>query len=189
MDIGNLKPDDLIFAGHPVVDIGGTKFIDVPVILQYEQDPLILIANEMRVGFSAEFRIFHSDGTYLAKVVGSRLFATEKGGKAGLKLRHPAGMTVCELEGATLFEVRRNQAAGLKTQAELYTPHGGFIRCLPRAADLFKTDEHGLEISTANSNIKLVDCAVIGWPIGIRVDANGGIGIGTKLGQSGKKTC
>ncbi len=71
---------------------------------------------------SAPITIHHSDGTYLAKVVGARLFDTPEAKKAGLVLKHPDKRTVCELSGKTLFEMERTDATALKTSAELFTP-------------------------------------------------------------------
>jgi len=120
--------EKLIHTPSPVVVFATNTFIDTPIILQFEDTPLIEVVRTLQAGFTTQFQIYASDGTHLAKVVGSRLFTTEVGTKAGLRLRHPDRMTVCELGGRTVFEVRRTEAAALATQAELYTPQGAFIR-------------------------------------------------------------
>ena len=90
--------------------------------------PLIEVIREQQAGYTTSIPIYHSDGTYLAKVVGSQLYATADGAKAGIILRYPDRGTVCEMGGRTIFEIRREEAAALKTTAELYTPDGYFVR-------------------------------------------------------------
>ncbi len=123
--------DNLIFFQSPSVTVATNTFIDVPTILQYEDTPLIEVVREEKAGFTIQIPIYHSDGTYLAKVVGSRLFTTENGEKAGLSLKYPKDKTVCELNGKTLFEIQREGAAALQAWAELYTPDGAFVKCAP----------------------------------------------------------
>jgi hypothetical protein len=61
----------------------------VPTILQYDDTPLIQVVRVAEAGYTTEIPIYHSDGTYLAKVVGSQLYSTPEGQKAGVTLRHP----------------------------------------------------------------------------------------------------
>ena len=120
--------DKLIFTEAPAVTIATNTFVRVPVILQYDDTPLIEVVRCQPAGFTTSIPIFHSDGTYLAKVVGSRVVATDAGAKAGITLEHPDKMTVCRLAGRTVFELRRDEAAALRTAAELYTSTGCFVR-------------------------------------------------------------
>ena len=119
----------LIFHNHPTVELATNTFVRVPVILQYDELPLIEIVQTQSAGFTTKIPIYHPDGTYLAKVVGSHLFPTPEGEQAGLRLEHPDRMTVCKLGEKVLFEIRRKDAAALRTQAELYTPDGRFVKC------------------------------------------------------------
>lgn len=119
----------LTFSDCPSMILATNTFINVPVILQYEDTPLIQFVQEEAAGFTTEIPIFHSDGTRLAKVVGSQLYLTDDGKKAGVTLTHPDRMTVCKQGDRVLFEIRREEAAVLKTQAELYTPDGYFLKC------------------------------------------------------------
>lgn len=112
--------DNLIFQQTPEVHIASNRFIRTPTILMFEDSPLLEIERQPEAGFATRYSIYHSDGTYLAKVVGSQLYATDAGQKAGVTLRHPDKVTVCELNGQTLFEIRRLEAAALRTEAELY---------------------------------------------------------------------
>lgn len=66
--------DTLIYQAHPTVELATNRFINVPIILQYEDTPLIQVVKAVSAGFTTEIPIYHSDGTYLAKVVGSRIF-------------------------------------------------------------------------------------------------------------------
>ena len=73
------------------------------MILQYEDTPLLEVVREQAAGYTTQFSIYHHDGTYLAKLKGSQLYATEAGKKAGLVLRHPPLKTICELNGSPII--------------------------------------------------------------------------------------
>jgi hypothetical protein len=139
--------DTLIFTEVPAVTIATNTFIQVPIILQYEDTPLIQIVKSQEAGFTTEIPIYHPDGTYLAKVTGSRLFTTQDGNKAGLTLEHPPQKTVCKLGNKILFEIERAEAAALKTSAELYTPDGYFVKCSdPQTTGLYDASEKAIRI-------------------------------------------
>ena len=78
--------NSLIFQTTPEVTLATNKFINVPVILKYEDTNLIEIIKEEGLGFTTQIPIYHNDGTYLAKVNGNRIFLTKDGEKAGLKI-------------------------------------------------------------------------------------------------------
>src|SRR5580765_3737147 len=89
--------DTLIYQASPEVVFATNRFIGVPIILQYEDTPLLEVIQNTDAGYTSQFSIYHSDGTYLAKVVGSQIHPTDAGKKAGLTLRYPNRMTVCEM--------------------------------------------------------------------------------------------
>ena len=66
---GHGAPD--LFHNHPTVELATNTFVRVPVILQYDELPLIEIVQTQSAGFTTKIPIYHPDGTYLAKVVGS----------------------------------------------------------------------------------------------------------------------
>src|SRR5438105_37861 len=91
------ETDALIFQETPAITVATNTFIEVPIVLQYDETPLIEVVREQNAGYCTSIPIYHSDGTYLAKVVGTRLFSTAAGEKAGVVLHHPQDATVCEL--------------------------------------------------------------------------------------------
>ncbi len=119
----------LIFQTSPRVTIATNTFINVPVILKYEDINLIEIVKEERVGLTTQITIYHQDGTYLAKVTGNRLYLTEEGKKTGLKIVKHQGLWVCTMDKQTLFEIQQGPGDAFKTKAELYTPDGYFVKC------------------------------------------------------------
>lgn len=165
----------LVFSTSPTVVLSTNRFRDVPVVLQYEQTPLIEVVREVGVGFDVQAAIYHPDGTYLAKVKGSRLFLTEAGKKAGLTLRHPDKRTVCELDGQTLLEIQRHEAAALNTHAALYTPDGSLIKCSdnPRP-DLIRAGKNALQVG----GILMAENLIVGCRIGVWIKADGSCSIG-----------
>ena len=168
--------DDLLFfASPPTIELCTNRFINVPVVLKYDDTALISVTQAERAGFTTEFAIYSPDGIYIAKVKGSRLFVTQDGRKANLSLRHPPNMTVCELDGQTLFEVHRKEPAALSTYAELYTPDGSFVKCgdNPRP-DLIKPGGDHVQVGRMIMSGNLVsDCGV-----GIWVRSDGSVAIG-----------
>ena len=166
--------EKLIFQKTPEVEFGSNKFINVPTILQYDETPLIQVVKTQDAGFSTEIPIYHNDGTYLAKVVGSQIYKTADGEKAGLELKHPDLMTVCELNGQILFELKRTSAASLKASAELYTPNGYFVKYMTSAPSLLKPDGSALQIR----DMVMTDCSFSGVRIGVWLKSDGSMGIG-----------
>jgi hypothetical protein len=168
--------ESLIYQQFPVVHLASNTFVQVPTVLQYDDVPLIQIVRAADAGFTTEIPIYHNDGTYLAKVVGSQIYATEDGKKAGVTLRHPGGATVCELNGQTLFELIREDAAALKTRAELYTPNGSFIKCADTslAGYVMGPQKDQLKIG----GITMVGCTFQGMRIGVWVKSDGSVAVG-----------
>jgi hypothetical protein len=105
---------ELIYQASPLIVFATNSFINVPVILQYEDTPLLEVVQEVQAGFTTQFSIYHEDGRYLAKVKGSQLYPTKEGRMAGLVLRHPQGKTISELNGSPLVELTRSEAAAFR---------------------------------------------------------------------------
>ena len=120
--------EQLIYQTSPIVTFATNKFIDVPIILQFDDTPLISVVQEQALGFTTEIPIYHSDGTYLAKVRGTRVFSTADGKIAGLDVSQKAKTTVCTLGKRTVFEIHHQSGDAFRTEAELYTPEGFFIK-------------------------------------------------------------
>jgi hypothetical protein len=122
--------DNLIFQQTPVVTFLTNTFINVPIILKHEETNLIeIIRNETGIGFTTQIPVYHPDGTYLAKVVGNRIYLTNDGKKSGIILDKRAGLWICKMGSQSLFEIRHQTGDKFKLDAELYTPNGYFIKC------------------------------------------------------------
>lgn len=166
---------ELIYQTSPTVTFATNTFTNVPTILQFDDTPLISIVKEENLGFTSEIPIFHADGTYLAKVRGTRVFPTEAGKKAGIVMKSLPNVTACELDGRTLFEIAHQKGDAFRATAELYTPTGYFVRStdsdLPR---LLKSDGTALDVG----GIRMTNCSFSGVRIGIWIKSDGSIGIG-----------
>ena len=121
--------NSLIFQTTSQVTLATNKFINVPVILKYEDTNLIEVIKEEGIGFTTQIPIYHQDGTYLAKVNGNRMYLTKDGEKAGLKIEKHQNLWVCTMDKLTLFEIQQQEGDAFKTSAELYTPDGYFVKC------------------------------------------------------------
>ena len=168
--------ESLTFHSHPAVELATNTFVNVPIILQYDEVPLIEVVQTEEAGFTTQIPIYHPDGTYLAKAVGSRLFLTEAGKLSGLLLEHPDRATVCKLGKKILFEIHRSEAAALKTQAELYTPDGRFVKCSDSPVpELYSADGSAL---TIRGGIVMAGNMFRGCRIGIWIKRDGSVAIG-----------
>lgn len=119
---------ELIYQTSPTVNIATNFFVNVPTILQFDETPLISVVREQNLGYTTSIPIFHSDGTYLAKVNGTRVFPTDSGKNAGIEMQSHPDVTVCKLAGRTLFEVYHQKGDAFRIQAELGTPTGYFVK-------------------------------------------------------------
>jgi hypothetical protein len=167
--------DTLTFTSVPEVTLATNRFINVPIILQYDDTPLISVIRNEDLSFSTEIPIYHQDGTYLAKVNGTRVFETEDGSKAGIKMSYPKGMTVCEMDGKTLFEIRHERGDAFRTHAELYTPDGYFVKCSDTPSPrLVSNSGKALQIG----GVVMSGNTFNGCRIGVWIKSNGSVSMG-----------
>ena len=120
---------ELIFQSSPRIIVATNTFINVPIILKYEDTPLIEVIKEHDIGFTTQIPIYHSDGTYLAKVKGNRIYTTDAGKKANIEIRDTPGKFICSLDNKVMFELTHGVGNAFKADAELYTPDGYFVKC------------------------------------------------------------
>jgi hypothetical protein len=167
--------EKLIYQTAPRVTFATNQFINVPVILQFDDTPLISIVREQALGFTTEIPIYHPDGTYLAKVNGTRIYPTEAGKKVGLSSRHPKDMTVCEMGGKTLFEIAHEPGDAFRAYAELYTPSGCFVKFRDAPTPhVIKSDGDALQVG----GIYMSHNMFSGCRIGIWLKSDGSCAIG-----------
>lgn len=166
--------DRLVFQKFPIVDLGSNLFINCPTILQFDDEPLIAIIRHQNTRFSTSIPIYHQDGTYLARVVGSQIHMTEDGKKAGVQLFHPQGMTVCKIENQTLFEIKRQDAAALKTTAELYTPSGYLVKYSDSNPSIVDATGEALKIR----GVTMLGTTISNYKIGVWLKSDGSLSIG-----------
>jgi len=159
----------LYFQESPEVTVATNTFINVPVILQYEDTPLMEIIKEQSLGFTTQIQIYHSDGTYLAKVKGNRIYPTPEGKKMNIEIIDDFGKFACILQNKTLFELSHGVDNNFKAEAELYTQDGRFVKC---------SDSPEPKLFDLNGNVITIDGIIIqrstfrNLPIGIWIGKN-----------------
>ena len=149
-------------------------FVNVPVILKYDDPPLVEVVQTVDVGYSTQFTIYDDSGVKLAVVTGTQIYATKAGRTANLELLHPQGKTVGQRGGQTLFEIERIGAAALKAAAELYAPDGRFVVAQHDVLPTVLDRSTPLEIRGTPIQGNYFD----GVAVGVHLRGDGSIGIG-----------
>ena len=165
----------LIYQTFPKVTIATNIFENVPIILKYEDTNLIEIIKEVGLGFTTQIPIYHSDGTFLAKVKGNRSYPTKEGEKAGITIDKYHGLWVCKMNNKTLFEIHQQTGDAFRTTAELYTPDGYFVKCSNEPTPIL-IDTNGTEIKI--SGVIMSGNTFVGCKIGVWLKKNGSTLIG-----------
>jgi hypothetical protein len=166
---------ELIYHSSPAVTFATNTFINVPTILQFDDTPLVSIVREATLAYTTEIPIYHADGTYLAKVRGTRVYATKDGEAAEVAIRQLPTMWVCTVAGRTAFEIHHQQGDAFRVQAELNTPTGYLVRVEndPKP-QLYSASGQALQVG----GITMVGNVFQNLRIGVLIRSNGRIGIG-----------
>ena len=170
-----METNKLIFTNQFKFELATNIFVNVPVILKYEDIDLISVIRESVVEYTTKIPIFHSDGTHLADAKGSRLFKTEAGEKAGLKIDKHPNLWVGTLNGKTIFEIRQKSPDFFKTTAELFTNDGYFVKCLD-SPSLGLIDMNGDSLKIGG--ITMIGNTFVNSRTGIWIRKDGSVGIG-----------
>lgn len=159
-----MNRDTLIFQSTPIVTIATNTFVNVPVILKFEDTNLIEIKKELGIGYTTQIPIYHSDGTFLAKFNGTRPFTTEEGKKAGVIIEKYPKLWVCKIGKQTIFEIHHHSGDEFRMIAELFAPEGYFVKCNDLASDLIDFSGKSLNIGgVMMSGNKFIGCKTGIW--------------------------
>ena len=165
-----MDTDKLLFINWPKVTMGSNTFIEVPIILKYDNLNMIEIIKEAGFGYTTQIPIFDAEGTYLATAKGSSLITTEEPAIGDLTLDHTGDITTCTLDGKMLFEITRSDGDEFLIKADLFTPEGYSIKYISdETPELF--DKQGSEVRLGGI---LKDESVIeGCDVGFWLTQNG----------------
>jgi len=167
----------LIFQSSPNIIVATNTFINVPVILKYEDTPLIEIIKQQDIGFTTQIPIYHSDGTYLAKVTGNRVYPTKEGKNANIEIRNLAGKFLCSLEKKVIFELSHGVGDAFKAEAELFAPDGYFVKCADTPKpQLFDLTGNAIVVG----GVTMIGNVIRNFPVGIWLRKDGSCIIGTR---------
>ena len=167
--------DELIYQSSPAVTFASNTFVNVPTILQFDDTPLVSVVREEHLGFTTEIPIYDQDGVYLAKVRGTRVYATPEGKEAGVRIRQLPELWICEVGDRTAFEIRQQQGDAFRTDAELYTPSGHFLKISDSPTPVVIV-AGGDALSIAGST--MVGCTFKNLRIGVWIRSDGSMAIG-----------
>ncbi|MBW2062479.1 MAG: hypothetical protein JRI95_13100 [Deltaproteobacteria bacterium] len=139
--------------------------------------PFIEVIQEHGIGFTTQIPIYHSDGTYLAKVKSNRVYPTEAGKKVNIEIRDTPGKFICSLENKVMFELSHGVGESFKADAELYAPDGYFIKCsdAPKP-ELFVLTGNGIKVGEVTMFGNVFQNVSVG--IWLRKDGSCAIGVG-----------
>jgi hypothetical protein len=167
----------LVFQSRPAAVIGSNTFIDVPILIEINGEPLVEVVQDIKLKWTTQVPIYDEDSNYIAKVVGTRVVPGPDWQKGRLSMRHPqGGQHICSLDGRELFELRRNGAAGFSMTAELYAPHGRFLRFGQNVPlEVCAIQENSLVLLGQTA---LLGNTISGFRVGVSIEADGSIVIG-----------
>ena len=166
---------ELIYHPTSEVTFATNTFVNVPTILQFDEAPLVSVVREAALGFTTEIPLYHADGTYLAKVRGTRVYATGDGEAVGVEIRQLPDMWVCTVQGRTAFEVRHQPGEAFRIQAELHTPTGYLVKVAEAPMpQLFSASGQSLQVG----GITMVGNLFSNCRIGVWLRSNGSVAIG-----------
>ena len=166
---------ELIYHSSPAVTFAANTFINVPTILQFEDTSLVSIVREATLEYTTEIPIYHADGTYLAKVRGTRVYATKEGEAAEVAIRQLPTMWVCKVAGRTAFEIHHQQGDAFRLQAEFNTPTGYLVKVdnAPKP-QLYNASGEALQVG----DITVAGNMFKNLRIGVWIRSNGSVVIG-----------
>ncbi len=107
-----------------VVKFASNTLINVPVILQFEDTPLLEVVRSIHGQPDDKIALFASDGGKLGYMQGERLFLTSDGEKVGAKIDHKADAKVLRIDGKERYVLRKPRPFEMHPKFELYTPTG-----------------------------------------------------------------
>lgn len=167
--------DELIYQSSPEVTFASNTFVNVPTILQFDDTPLISVVREQHLGFTTEIPIYDQGGVYLAKVRGTRVYATPEGDEAGVRIRQLPGLWICDVGDRTAFEIRQQPGDAFRTDAELYAPTGHFLRVSDSPTpEVIDTSGNALRVG----GVAMAGCAFHDLRIGVWIRSDGSVAIG-----------
>jgi len=165
----------LYYQSSPAVTIATNTFVSVPVVFKYEDTPLLEVVREQRIGFTTQVPVYHSDGTYLAKVKGNRVYPTQAGKKASIEIRDTPGKFICTLEDRVVFELSHGVGEAFKADAELYAPDGYLVKCSDAPMpELFDLTGSAIKVG----GVTMTGCVFRNLSVGIWLRKDGSCAIG-----------
>jgi hypothetical protein len=169
---------ELIYHSSPAVTFAANTFINVPVILQFDDVPLVSIVREEKLGYTTEIPIYHSDGTYLAKVRGTRVYQTKEGAAAKVEIRELPNSWVCNVDGQVAFEIHQQPGDAFRVAAELNTPTGYLVKVAPQGPmpQLYNASREALKVG----GIYMSGNVFQNVRIGVWMRSNGSLALGAR---------
>jgi hypothetical protein len=165
---------NIYFQSPPEITLATNIFINIPTVLQYDDTPLIEIVKEHE-GVTIQIHLYHSDGTYLAKARGNRIYPAREGGKPDIEIKNTLEKVICRLENKIFFEISQGTGESFKIDAELFTPDGYMVKCSDWSKpELFNPTGCAVPVG----GVSVSDCIFRNCPIGIWLHRNGSCIIG-----------
>jgi hypothetical protein len=164
--------EKLIFSASSKIEFATNTFVNVPVILRYEDTDIISLQRQVPTEYHSKISIYHSDGTKLATAVNSRIFL-EDGIKTDIKIDKYPNLWVCKMNGKEIFEIHQQPCDQFKLYAELFTNDGFFIKYSNYKCDVPIVRMSDLARCASCCEISNVD-------VGFWVKRNGQVIIGNK---------
>ena len=117
------------FDSPPEIVLATNTFINIPVVLKYDETPLIEMIHTQDFGFTTRVHIYHSDGSPIGNVTGKRLFLVNEEKQVAIDIKETTDKLTCRLLNKVVFQIASSKEASLNMMCELYIPGGYMVKC------------------------------------------------------------
>lgn len=108
------------------ITIGGVTFVNVPIILRVDGDPIIEMVKDVKLGYTTQIRIYDETGKYLSKITGTRAYPATDDKSVVIEKKYR--QWDCLHKGNKIFTIDHTDPDRFRFEGKLYTKSGIFLK-------------------------------------------------------------
>ena len=164
----------LDFSEIPEVTFAANVFVNVPIVLTYDDDVLIEFIRMPDATYTTSFTIYDGVGGRFATIQGTQVYPTAGDEGQPIALIQQQGRIVARHGHQALFEVERTGPGALELGCELYAPDGRLVVARHNALPVLL--QHGDPVALSGVMLKANRFTDI--PTAVQLHADGMVAIG-----------